>query len=156
MSLQLAVFLSFLDQTIVSTVLPTISAAFNAGRSSAFVAAAYLLTSSAFQPIWARLSDVFGRKVTLIACVILFAIGSLACAVSQTMTQLIVFRGLQGAGGGGLLTLVLIIVSDVVSLRDRGKYQSITEANILVGNAVGPLLGAAFAQSDWRWGKRYL
>ncbi|GAA5995686.1 hypothetical protein JCM5350_006643 [Sporobolomyces pararoseus] len=151
MSLQLAVFLSFLDQTIVSTVLPTISAAFNAGRSSAFVAAAYLLTSSAFQPIWARLSDVFGRKVTLIACVILFAIGSLACAVSQTMTQLIVFRGLQGAGGGGLLTLVLIIVSDVVSLRDRGKYQSITEATILVGNAVGPLLGAAFAQSDWRW-----
>ncbi|GAA5898910.1 MDR family MFS transporter [Sporobolomyces salmoneus] len=150
-SLQLAVFLSFLDQTIVSTCLPAISTAFDAGRSSSFVAAAYLLTSSAFQPIWARLSDVFGRKVTLIACVTGFAIGSLACAVAQTMIQLIVFRGIQGVGGGGLITLVLIIVSDVVSLKDRGKYQGITEMTILLGNGVGPILGAVFAQSDWRW-----
>ncbi|GAA5831942.1 hypothetical protein JCM3766R1_000164 [Sporobolomyces carnicolor] len=150
-SLQLAVFLAFLDQTVVSTLVPTISAVFDAGRSSSFIAAAYLLTSSAFQPIWARLSDVFGRKVTLIACVTCFAIGSLACAVAQSMTQLIIFRGMQGVGGGGLLTLVLIIVSDVVSLKERGKYQGVTEATILVGNAGGPLIGAAFAQSDWRW-----
>jgi MFS family permease len=154
-SLQLAVFLAFLDQTIVSTCLPAISAAFNAGRSSSFVAAAYLLTSSAFQPIWARLSDVFGRKVTLIACVTFFAIGSLACALANSMLQLIVFRGLQGAGGGGLITLVLIIVSDVVSLKERGKYQGVTEATILVGNAVGPLLGAVFAESNWRWGMAF-
>ncbi|GAA6063864.1 hypothetical protein JCM10212_003555 [Sporobolomyces blumeae] len=151
-SLQLAVFLAFLDQTVVSTLLPRISAAFNAGRSSSFVAAMYLLTSTAFQPIWGRLSDIFGRKVTLIACVTGFAIGSLACAVAQSMLQLIVFRGLQGVGGGGLLTLVLIIVSDTVSLKDRGKYQGITEATILVGNACGPLLGAVFAEkTTWRW-----
>ncbi|GAA5934197.1 MDR family MFS transporter [Sporobolomyces koalae] len=150
-SLQLAVFLAFLDQTIVSTCLPAISASFNAGRSSSFVAAAYLLTSTGCQPIWGRLSDVYGRKHTLITCVVAFAIGSLACAVSQSMLQLIVFRGLQGVGGGGLLTLVLIIVSDVVSLKDRGKYQGITEATILIGNAAGPLIGAAFAETDWRW-----
>ncbi|GAA6005289.1 hypothetical protein JCM11491_002647 [Sporobolomyces phaffii] len=149
-SLQLVVFLAFLDQTVISTLLPAISSAFNSGRSSSFVAAAYLLTSSAFQPIWARLSDVFGRKVTLVACVTSFAIGSLACAVAQSMTQLIVFRGLQGVGGGGLITLVLIIVSDVVSLKDRGKYQGVTEATILVGNAAGPLLGGLIAQKDWR------
>jgi MFS family permease len=107
--MQLAVLLSFLDQTIVSTALPNISAAFNAGRSSSFVAAAYLLTSCAMQPVWGRLSDVFGRKITLIICVVIFTIGSLACALAQTMLQLIIFRGMQGFGGGGLLTLVLIV-----------------------------------------------
>jgi len=90
--------------------------------------------------------------MTLIACVTFFAIGSLMCALAQTMTQLIIFRGVQGGGGSGLLTLCLIIISDVVSLKERGKYQGVTEMTILVGNAVGPLLGALFAQSDWRWG----
>ncbi|BGP38777.1 hypothetical protein JCM10450v2_002731 [Rhodotorula kratochvilovae] len=151
-SMQLAVLLAFLEQTIVSTALPNISAAFNAGRSSSFVASAYLLTSSAVQPVWGRLSDVFGRKITLLACVTIFLIGSLACALAKTMLQLIVFRGLQGAGGGGLLTLVLIIVSDIVSLKDRGKYQGITEATILVGNLAGPLVGGVMAQKvSWQW-----
>ncbi|GAA6001964.1 hypothetical protein JCM10207_003014 [Rhodosporidiobolus poonsookiae] len=151
-SMQLAVLLSFLDQTIVSTALPNISAHFNAGRSSSFVAAAYLLTSSAMQPVWGRLSDVFGRKVTLIACIVIFAIGSLACAVAQSMLQLIIFRGLQGAGGGGLLTLVLIITSDIVSLKDRGKYQGITEITIAIGNGVGPILGGVMAERlNWTW-----
>ncbi|GAA5892910.1 hypothetical protein JCM5296_006039 [Sporobolomyces johnsonii] len=152
LAMQLAVLLSFLDQTIVSTSLPNISAAFDAGRSSSFVAAAYLLTSTAFQPIWGRLSDVFGRKVTLIACVVFFTIGSLACAVAQSMLQLIIFRGLQGVGGGGLLTLVLIIVSDVVTLKERGKYQGITESTIMIGNGIGPIIGGVFAQKvSWRW-----
>lgn len=93
----------------VSTALPSISASFDAGRSSSWVASAYLLTSTAFQPIWGRLSDIWGRKVAVLSCVVLFIIGSLACALAQTMTQLIVFRGLQGAGGGGLLTMVLIV-----------------------------------------------
>ncbi|GAA5828326.1 hypothetical protein JCM11251_006199 [Rhodosporidiobolus azoricus] len=151
-SMQLTVFMAFLEQTIVSTALPNISAAFNAGRSSSFVAAAYLLTSSAIQPVWGRLSDVFGRKITLLACVVFFAIGSLACALAQTMLQLIIFRGLQGVGGGGLLTLVLIIISDIVSLKDRGKYQGITEATITVGNAAGPVIGGVMAQQvSWRW-----
>ncbi|GAA5914845.1 hypothetical protein JCM6882_007818 [Rhodosporidiobolus microsporus] len=151
-SMQLTVFMAFLEQTIVSTALPNISAAFNAGRSSSFVAAAYLLTSSAMQPVWGRLSDVFGRKVTLIACVVFFAIGSLACALAQSMLQLIIFRGLQGVGGGGLLTLVLIIISDIVSLKDRGKYQGITEITIMIGNGVGPVIGGVMAEKlSWRW-----
>ncbi|GAA5940767.1 hypothetical protein JCM10213_004307 [Rhodosporidiobolus nylandii] len=152
LSMQLAVLLSFLDQTIVSTALPRISAAFNAGRSSSFVAAAYLLTSCAMQPVWGRLSDVFGRKITLIVCILIFTIGSLACALAQTMLQLIIFRGLQGTGGGGLLTLVLIIVSDVVSLKDRGKYQGVTEITIAIGNGVGPIIGGVMAEKlSWRW-----
>ncbi|GJN87561.1 hypothetical protein Rhopal_000515-T1 [Rhodotorula paludigena] len=152
LSMQLAVLLSFLEQTIVSTALPTISAAFDDGRSSAFVPAMYLLTSTALQPVWGRLSDIFGRKYTLLACMSIFIIGSLGCAVAQTMLQLIVLRGLQGAGGGGLLTLVLIIVSDIISLKDRGKWQGVTEATILVGNAIGPLVGGAIAQhTTWRW-----
>ncbi|GAA5969764.1 hypothetical protein JCM11641_008035 [Rhodosporidiobolus odoratus] len=152
LSMQLAVLLSFLDQTIVSTSLPNISAAFNAGRSSSFVAAAYLLTQTAMQPVWGRLSDVFGRKITLICCVVIFTIGSLACALAQSMLQLIIFRGMQGFGGGGLLTLVLIIVSDIVSLKDRGKYQGVTEITIAIGNGVGPIIGGVMAQKlTWRW-----
>ncbi|GAA5975695.1 hypothetical protein JCM10908_005247 [Rhodotorula pacifica] len=152
LSLQLAVFLSFLDQTIVSTALPVISAHFDAGRSSSFVGSAYLLTSTAMQPIWGRLSDIFGRKATLLACVVAFIIGSLACAVAQTMLQLIIFRGMQGVGGGGLITLTLIIISDVVSLRDRGKYQGVTEITIAVGNGVGPIIGGVLSQKvSWRW-----
>ncbi|BGO90403.1 hypothetical protein NBRC10512_004112 [Rhodotorula toruloides] len=145
-SMQLSVLLAFLDQTIVSVALPYISAYFNAGRSSAFVTAAYLLTSSAMQPVWGRLSDIFGRKYTLMLCVLIFAIGSLACALARTMVQLIVFRGMQGVGGAGLLTLVLIIVSDIVSLKERGKYQGVTEITIMVGNGVGPLIGGVLVQ----------
>ncbi|KAK4701011.1 hypothetical protein P7C70_g5223, partial [Phenoliferia sp. Uapishka_3] len=152
LALTLVIFLSFLDQTIVSTALPNISAAFNAGRNASWVASAYLLTSTAFQPVWGRLSDVFGRKYTLLACVTFFTIGSLACAVAQSMTQLIVFRGLQGVGGGGLLTLVLIIVSDIVSLKERGKYQGINEITIAIANGVGPLLGGVLSEkAGWRW-----
>ncbi|GAA6031810.1 hypothetical protein JCM8097_002002 [Rhodosporidiobolus ruineniae] len=168
LSMQLTVLIYFLEQTIISTALPNISAAFNAGRSSSFVAAAYLLTSSAMQPVWGRLSDVFGRKVTLLTCLTIFLIGSLACALAQTMLQLIIFRGMQGFGGGGLLTLVFIIVSDIVSLKNRGVYQAatsqmvstsppsafsgITEVSIMIGNGTGPVLGGVLAERlGWRW-----
>ncbi|GEM06681.1 MFS drug transporter [Rhodotorula toruloides] len=147
-SMQLAVLLAFLDQTIVSVALPYISAYFNAGRSSAFVTAAYLLTSSAMQPVWGRLSDIFGRKYTLMLCVLIFAIGSLACALARTMVQLIVFRGMQGVGGAGLLTLILIIISDTVSLKERGKYQGVTEITIMLrvsGSSDLPCCAAAIA-----------
>ncbi|GAA5852322.1 hypothetical protein JCM8547_006738 [Rhodosporidiobolus lusitaniae] len=173
LSMQLTVLLYFLEQTIVSTALPTISAHFDAGRSSSFVAAAYLLTSSAMQTVWGRLSDVLGRKVTLLTCLAIFLIGSLACALAKTILQLIVwpissgrtllygkltslfhqiFRGMQGFGGGGLLTLVLIIVSDILSLKDRGLYQGITEITIALGNGLGPPLGGVLVEkAGWRW-----
>ncbi|KAK4051903.1 hypothetical protein OIV83_002608 [Microbotryomycetes sp. JL201] len=152
LAMQSAVFLAFLDQAIVSTALSNIVAAFDGGRASSWVASAYLLTSTAFQPMWGRGSDIFGRKATLIACVVLFLIGSLACALAQSMLQLIIFRGLQGAGGGGLLTLVLIVISDICSLRERGRYQGITEAVIAIANGVGPLLGGVLSEKvSWRW-----
>ncbi|KAM0750320.1 MFS general substrate transporter [Meredithblackwellia eburnea MCA 4105] len=152
LGMTMVIFLSFMDQTIVSTALPIISSAFNAGRSSSWVASAYLLTSTAFQPVWGRLSDVFGRKITLIVCVVIFLLGSLACALAQSMQQLIVFRGLQGVGGGGFLTLVLIIVSDIVSLQERGKYQGINEITIAIANGVGPLIGGVLSEKvGWRW-----
>ncbi|GJN90870.1 hypothetical protein Rhopal_003884-T1 [Rhodotorula paludigena] len=96
------------------------------------------------QPVWGRLSDIFGRKYTLITCLVIFTIASLACALAQSMLQLIVFRGAQGFGGGGLMNLVMIIISDIVSLKERGKYQAITEMTIIVGNGVGPVIGAVF------------
>ncbi|KAK4058352.1 hypothetical protein OIO90_000510 [Microbotryomycetes sp. JL221] len=152
LAMQAAVFMAFLDQSIVSTALPNISSAFDAGRASSWVASSYLLTSTAFQPLWGRASDIFGRKITLIACVVVFLLGSLACALAQSMTQLIIFRGLQGAGGGGLLTLVLIVISDICSLRERGRYQGITEGVIAIANGVGPLLGGVFSEKiSWRW-----
>ncbi|KAK4331764.1 LOW QUALITY PROTEIN: Major facilitator superfamily domain-containing protein, partial [Rhodotorula toruloides] len=146
-SLPLSVLLAFFDQTITATALPSISAYFNAGRASAFVTAAYLLTSTAMQPVWGRLSDIFGRKYTLMLCVLIFAIGSLACALARTMVQLIIFRGMQGVGGAGLLTLVLIIVSDIVSLKERGKYQGVTEITIMAAcsSRILPCCAAAIA-----------
>lgn len=102
--------------------------------------------------MWGRLSDIFGRKYTLIVCITIFLIGSIACAVAQSMTQLIVFRALKGVGGGGLLTLVLIIISDIVSLKDRGRYQGITEITIALANGVGPVLGGVISErTTWRW-----
>ncbi|KDE05201.1 hypothetical protein MVLG_04440 [Microbotryum lychnidis-dioicae p1A1 Lamole] len=133
-TMQLAVLLSFLDQSMLSSALPTISAHFGAGRSSSWVASAYLLTTTAFQPILGRFSDIFGRKHTLQGCILVFTIGSVACGVAQTMKQLIFFRALAGVGGGGLITLVFIIVSEIVSLKDRGKYQGITEMTIILAN----------------------
>ncbi|SCV67788.1 BQ2448_5399 [Microbotryum intermedium] len=151
-AMQLAVLLSFLDQSMLSSALPTISAHFGAGRNSSWVASAYLLTSTAFQPIWGRFSDIFGRKLTLQVCILVFTIGSVACVVAQTMKQLIFFRAVAGVGGGGLITLVFIIVSDIVSLKDRGKYQGITETTIIFANCSGPILGGVFAQKlSWRW-----
>ncbi|SGZ17128.1 BQ5605_C020g09097 [Microbotryum silenes-dioicae] len=151
-AMQLAVLLSFLDQSMLSSALPTISAHFGAGRSSSWVASAYLLTTTAFQPILGRFSDIFGRKLTLQGCILVFTIGSVACGVAQTMKQLIFFRALAGVGGGGLITLVFIIVSDIVSLKDRGKYQGITEMTIILANCAGPIIGGVFAQTlSWRW-----
>ncbi|GAA5840582.1 hypothetical protein JCM11251_007619 [Rhodosporidiobolus azoricus] len=154
LSMQLTVLLYFLEQTVLATALPALSAAFDAGRSSSFVAAAFLLTSSAMQPVWGRLSDVFGRKITLLVCLVIFLVGSLACALAKTILPLPpqIFRGLQGFGGGGLLTLVFIIVSDIISLKDRGLYQGITEVTIMVGNGVGPVLGGVLTENlGWRW-----
>ncbi|KDQ58485.1 hypothetical protein JAAARDRAFT_34295 [Jaapia argillacea MUCL 33604] len=143
---------AFLDQTIVATALPRISSDLHSGQLSSWVATAYLLTSLALTPLYGRWSDVFGRKVVLMSSLAVFWLFSLACALSKTMIQLIIFRAFQGIGGGAIITMVLIIVSDIVSLKDRGKFQGIQEGVIALSNGTGPILGGIFSQyTTWRW-----
>lgn len=136
----------------VATALPTLGSAFHDAGISSWVGTAYLLTSTACQPLYGRLSDIFGRKVILVGCLLLFLIGSILSGVSQNMIMLIVSRAIAGIGGGGIITVVSIVVSDVVSLKDRGKYQGIIGVVVAIGTAVGPLLGGVFvARTTWRW-----
>ncbi|TIB74000.1 MFS general substrate transporter [Wallemia mellicola] len=152
LGLSAALFCSLLDQTIVSTILPSINHEFNAANEGSWVATSYLLTSTAFMPIHSRLSDLIGRKTVLQVCLALFFIGSLACAVSKTIEELIVFRAIAGVGGGGILNNVMVSISDIVSLRERGKYQGILGVVVSVANSLGPLLGGVFTETiGWRW-----
>ncbi|TBU58506.1 MFS general substrate transporter [Dichomitus squalens] len=150
--LALCILVSCLDSTIVATALPTISAAFNAGSVVSWVPSAYFLTSTAFQPLYGRFSDIFGRKAALCLAMGTFMVGSLAAGFSRTIIELIVLRGLAGAGGGGIVSMAQIVISDVVSLRDRGKYQGIIGVVVAFGWAVGPLMGGILAEkAGWRW-----
>ncbi|KAJ7918406.1 major facilitator superfamily domain-containing protein, partial [Mycena leptocephala] len=150
--LALCVVVSTLDSVIVATAIPTISSAFNAGSVVSWVPSAYLLTSTCFQPLYGRFSDIFGRKSALCLAMSLFMVGNLIAGFSKTIIQLIVFRGFAGAGGGGLVSMMQIVVSDIVSLRERGKYQGIIGGVVAIGYAIGPVIGGALAQKvGWRW-----
>ncbi|KIK80217.1 hypothetical protein PAXRUDRAFT_766505 [Paxillus rubicundulus Ve08.2h10] len=150
--LALCVAVSALDSVIIATALPTISASFNAGSVVSWVPSAYMLTSTSFQPLYGRLSDIFGRKAALCSAMVVFMIGSLLSGFSRSIIELIVCRGFAGAGGGGILSMAQIIVSDVVSLRDRGKYQGIIGGVVALGYAIGPPIGGALSERvSWRW-----
>ncbi|KZT72462.1 MFS general substrate transporter [Daedalea quercina L-15889] len=150
--LSLCILVSTLDSTIVATALPTISDAFNAGAVVSWVPSAYLLTSTAFQPLYGRFSDIFGRKASLCLAMVLFMLGSILAGFSRTIVELIIYRGIAGAGGGAIVSIGQIVISDVVSLRDRGKYQGIIGVVVAFGFAIGPLIGGALAQEvSWRW-----
>ncbi|RDB20605.1 Efflux pump FUS6 [Hypsizygus marmoreus] len=152
MGLALCIVVSTLDSVIVATALPTISAAFNAGSVVSWVPSAYLLTSTSFQPLYGRFSDIFGRKAALCLGMTVFMVGNLAAGFSKTIVQLIVFRGFAGAGGGGIISMSQIVISDVVSLRERGKYQGIIGGAVALGYAVGPVIGGALSEKvSWRW-----
>src|SRR5580765_6399325 len=122
-ALMLAMFLSALDQTIVSTALPRIASDLHGLSRLSWVATAYLLTSAVVTPLYGKISDLFGRKKIFQFAIVLFLIGSMLCGLSQNMTQLIFFRGLQGLGAGGLMVLAMSIVADVIPPRQRGRYQ---------------------------------
>ncbi|KAJ7434948.1 MFS general substrate transporter [Mycena latifolia] len=152
LGLAMCAALASLDSVIVATAIPTISSAFNAGAVVSWVPSAYMLTSTCFQPLYGRFSDIFGRKSALALAMSLFMIGNLISGFSKTITQLIVFRGLAGAGGGGVQSMMQIVVSDIVTLRERGKYQGIIGGVIGVGYAIGPPIGGALSQHvGWQW-----
>ncbi|TDD73522.1 MFS transporter [Actinomadura darangshiensis] len=151
-ALMLAMLLAALDQTIVSTALPTIVSDLGGLNHLSWVVTAYLLASTASTPLWGKLGDQYGRKRLFQASIVLFLIGSALCGLAQNMTELIGFRGLQGLGGGGLMVLVVAIVGDVVPPRERGRYQGLFGAVFGVSSVCGPLLGGWFVDNlSWRW-----
>jgi len=151
-ALMLAMLLAALDQTIVSTALPKIASDLHGLSKYSWVATSYLLTSAIATPLYGKISDMFGRKKVFQSAIIIFLIGSALCGISQTMNQLIIFRGLQGIGAGGLMTLVFAIIGDVIPPRQRGKYQGYFGAVFATSSVVGPLLGGLFTDHlSWRW-----
>src|ERR1700726_3697107 len=123
-SLMLTMFLAALDQPIVATALPTIGRQFQDVSSLSWVITAYLLASTAVAPVFGTLSDIYGRRAMIITAMSLFVVGSILCAVAPSMPVLILARGLQGLGGGGILPIVQTVISDVVTPRERGQYQA--------------------------------
>ncbi|GAB2716841.1 MFS transporter [Kitasatospora kifunensis] len=151
-ALLLALLLAALDQTIVSTALPTIVSDLGGLEHLSWVVTAYLLASTAATPLWGKLGDMYGRKRFFQASIVIFLIGSALCGVAQNMGELIAFRALQGLGGGGLIVLTQAIVGDLVPPRDRGKYQGLFGAVFGATSVLGPLLGGFFVdQLSWRW-----
>ncbi|GLA61517.1 hypothetical protein AtubIFM54640_002036 [Aspergillus tubingensis] len=150
--LSIAMLCSMLNQTIVATALPTLGAVFHQADIVSWVGTDYLLTCTACQPLYGRLTDIFGRKFILLGSLFLFLVGSVISGVSRGMIMLIIARAVAGVGGGGIVTVVSIVVSDVVSLQDRGKYQGIIGIVVAAGTALGPLIGGLFTEKvSWRW-----
>src|SRR5579885_1831176 len=148
--IMLAMFLGALDQTIVATALPTIGRHFGDLGDLSWIVTAYLLTGTAVTPLYGKLADVHGRRVTMLAAIGIFVIGSLACALAQSMSALILARALQGLGGGGLMALAQTIIADVVSPRERGRYQGYIAAVFALSSVGGPVLGGVLTEAlDW-------
>jgi EmrB/QacA subfamily drug resistance transporter len=145
LSLLLTMFLAALDQTIVATALPTISRQFRDVSNLSWIITAYLLASTAVAPVFGTLSDIYGRRGMIILSLSLFIAGSVLCALAPTMPILILARGLQGLGGGGIMPVVQTVISDVVSARERGQYQAYFSAVWLIAGISGPVLGGVFA-----------
>jgi EmrB/QacA subfamily drug resistance transporter len=142
----LAMLLAALDQTIVATALPTIGRDLGSPEQLPWVVTAYLLTSTAVTPLYGKLSDIHGRRLILLIGIGTFVAGSLACALARSMTVLIVARGFQGLGGGGLISLAQTIIADVVAPRERGRYQGYIAGVFVTSSVAGPVLGGFFAQ----------
>jgi EmrB/QacA subfamily drug resistance transporter len=151
-ALLLVLLLASLDQTIVSTALPTIVGDLGGISKLSWVVTAYLLASTVAGPVYGKLGDLYGRKVVLQSAIVIFLVGSALCGISQNMTELIVFRAIQGLGGGGLFVITIAVVGDIIPPRDRGRYQGFFGAVFGVSTVIGPLLGGFFVDNlSWRW-----
>ncbi len=137
----LCILLAALDQTVVIPAVPAIAADLNAFGHLSWIVSAYLLTSTAATPIYGKLSDIYGRRALLLPALALFIVASILCALSQSLFQLIVFRGLQGLGGAGLMAMAQAAIADVVSPRERGRYQGYMAGMWGVASVAGPVVG---------------
>ncbi|KAF2279538.1 MFS general substrate transporter [Westerdykella ornata] len=151
-ALAIGVFLAAADQTLVVSTYGTIGTDLHALNSTSWIATAYFLTLAAFQPVYGKLSDIFGRKECLLFAYVIFGVGSFCCGLARNMSELIAARAFAGIGGGGMTTVVSILLSDVVSLRERGTWQGYINLVYAGGAAAGAPLGGLLADSvGWRW-----
>lgn len=150
--LMLALLIASLDQTVVATALPTIVGDLGGLSQLSWVVTAYLLTSTVSTPLWGRLGDLYGRKRLFQASIVLFLLGSVLCGLGRNLAKLILFRALQGLGGGGIFVLTQAIIADVVPPRQLGRYQGVFGAVFGVSSVAGPLMGGFFVETlSWRW-----
>jgi EmrB/QacA subfamily drug resistance transporter len=147
-----ALFLAALDVTIVTVAVPTIAQQFNSTAGYTWIGSAYMLANAAAAPVWGKVSDIWGRKPILLGAVAVFWVGSLLSAVSVNMGMLIASRAIQGIGGGGIVILVNICISDLFSIRRRGVYFGVMGMVWAVAGGVGPIVGGVFTDKvTWRW-----
>jgi EmrB/QacA subfamily drug resistance transporter len=151
-ALMLVLLLAALDQTIVSTALPTIVGDLGGIEHLSWVVTSYLLASTVVGPLYGKLGDLYGRRLVLQAAIVIFLVGSALCGVSQNMAELIAFRAVQGLGGGGLFVVTIAAIGDILSPRERGRYQGYFGGVFGVSTVVGPLAGGFFVDHlSWRW-----
>jgi EmrB/QacA subfamily drug resistance transporter len=152
LALMLVLLLASLDQTIVSTALPTIVGDLGGLNHLSWVVTAYLLSATVAGPLYGKLGDLYGRKTILQAAIVIFLVGSALCGLAESMVQLIAYRTLQGLGAGGLIVTTLAVIGDLIPARERGKYQGYFGGVFGVSTVIGPLLGGFFVDHfSWRW-----